>query len=170
VPGVDVERFIVPVDGSIFNPAGALNVPPVAPVVVNVVVPVAQKVPPLTVAVGLALTVTCIVADAAHPDVGVKVYGVVPMVEVLIVEGLHVPAIPSLEDEGSAVGGAFWQNGPIGSKAGVAEPVIVIVCDVVATHPPASVTLMVYTPGVRPVKTPLDDPVVLIVGPAMTKV
>ena len=55
----------------IFNPAGdALNVPPVAPVVVNVVVPVAQKVPPLTVAVGLALTVIC--------DVTVPLHGAVP--------------------------------------------------------------------------------------------
>ena len=36
-----------------FSPAGAaLKVPPVAPVVVRVVVPVAQNVPPLTVAVG----------------------------------------------------------------------------------------------------------------------
>ena len=49
------------------SPAGdALKVPPLAPVVVNVVVPVAQKVPPLTVAVGLALTVTCDVAVPLH--------------------------------------------------------------------------------------------------------
>ena len=52
VPGVDVARFIAPV-AFIFKPAGdALNVPPVAPVVVSVVVPVPQKVPPLTVADG----------------------------------------------------------------------------------------------------------------------
>ena len=59
-------RFITPVVVFIFRPAGALNVPPVAPVVVNVVVPVAQKVPPLTVAVGDALTVTCDVAVPLH--------------------------------------------------------------------------------------------------------
>ena len=70
MPGVDVPRFMVPVDAFIFNPAGALNVPPAAPVVVNVVVPVAQNVPPLTVAVGLALTVTC--------DVVVPLHGAVP--------------------------------------------------------------------------------------------
>ena len=71
MPGVDVARFITPVTGSIFNPAGnALKVPPVAPVVVNVVVPVAQKVPPLTVAVGDTLTVTC--------DVAVLLHGAVP--------------------------------------------------------------------------------------------
>ena len=53
------------------RPAGdALKVPPLAPVVANVVVPVAQKVPPLTVAVGLALTVTC--------DVAVPLHGAVP--------------------------------------------------------------------------------------------
>jgi hypothetical protein len=43
------------------RPAGdAENVPPVAPVVVSVVVPVAQKVPPLTVAVGDELTLHCL--------------------------------------------------------------------------------------------------------------
>ena len=61
--GVEVPRLITPVVGSITRPAGnAENVPPVAPVVVNVVVPVAQKVPPLTVAAGDALTVTLLVA------------------------------------------------------------------------------------------------------------
>ena len=56
-------RSITPVVVLIVRPAGAaLNVPPVAPVVVRVVVPVAQNVPPLTVAVGDGLTVTCEVA------------------------------------------------------------------------------------------------------------
>ena len=64
--GVDVARSITPVDAFIFNPAGALKVPPVAPVVVNVVVPVAQKVPPLTVAVGVVLTVTLLIAVPLH--------------------------------------------------------------------------------------------------------
>ena len=55
------------------SPAGdALNAPPAVPVVVNVVVPVAQKVPPLTVAVGNAVIVICIVTGIAHPDDGVK--------------------------------------------------------------------------------------------------
>ena len=63
VPGVDAVRSITPVVVLIVSPAGdALNVPPVAPVVVSVVVPVAQKVPPLTVAVGDGLTVTWEVA------------------------------------------------------------------------------------------------------------
>jgi hypothetical protein len=76
VPGVDVARLITPVTGSMLRPAGALNVPPAAPVVDNVVVPVAQKVPPLTVAVGLALTVTC--------DVAVPVHGAVPKLYVTV--------------------------------------------------------------------------------------
>jgi protein involved in polysaccharide export with SLBB domain len=50
------------------NPAGAVKVPPAAPVVISVVVPVAQKVPPLRVAVGDALTVTTVAAEEAeHP-------------------------------------------------------------------------------------------------------
>ena len=54
---------MTPVVAFIESPAGAeLNVPLVAPVVVRVVVPVAQKVPPLTVAVGDELTVTLLVA------------------------------------------------------------------------------------------------------------
>ena len=69
--GVEVARSITPVDALIESPAGnAENVPPVAPVVVRVVVPVAQKVPPLTVAVGDELTVTC--------DVAVPLHGAVP--------------------------------------------------------------------------------------------
>ena len=65
--GVDVARSITPVAALITSPAGnAENVPPVAPVVVSVVVPVAQNVPPLTVAVGEALTVTLLVAVPVH--------------------------------------------------------------------------------------------------------
>ena len=65
-PGVDVPRLITPVVALITSPAGAENVPPVAPVVVIVVVPVAQNVPPLTVAVGCELTVTVLVAVPVH--------------------------------------------------------------------------------------------------------
>jgi hypothetical protein len=60
---VEAARSITPVVVLIESPAGAAeNVPPVAPVVVSVVVPVAQNVPPLTVAVGDELTVTLLVA------------------------------------------------------------------------------------------------------------
>jgi hypothetical protein len=64
--GVDVPRLITPVVAMITSPAGAENVPPVAPVVVSVVVPVAQNVPPLTVAVGCELIVTVLVAVPVH--------------------------------------------------------------------------------------------------------
>ena len=60
-------RLITPVVALMLSPAGvALKVPPVAPVVVRVVVPVAQKVPPLTVAVGVELIVTLLVAVPLH--------------------------------------------------------------------------------------------------------
>src|SRR5258705_362964 len=85
VPGVDVPRSITPVVVLIVSPAGsALNVPPVAPVVVSVVVAVAQKVPPLTVAVGDALTVTLFVAVPLH--------GAVPKLYVIVyVPGVDAP-------------------------------------------------------------------------------
>jgi hypothetical protein len=77
VLGADAPRSIAPVAASITSPAGsAENVPPVVPVVVNVVVPVAQNVPPLTVAVGLFDTVTC--------DVAVPVHGAVPKLYVIV--------------------------------------------------------------------------------------
>ena len=62
-------RLITPVVALITRPGVELKVPPVAPVVVRVVVPVAQKVPPLTVAVGVELIVTVLVADPVHGDV-----------------------------------------------------------------------------------------------------
>ena len=74
---MEAARSITPVVVLIVSPAGsALNVPPVAPVVVRVVVPVAQKVPPLTVAVGDELTVTC--------DVVVPLHGAVPKLYVTV--------------------------------------------------------------------------------------
>src|SRR4029078_9256891 len=85
VLAADAARSIAPVAGSITSPAGnALNVPPVAPVVVSVVVPKAQNVPPLTVAVGLFDTVTC--------EVAVPVHGAVPKLYVMsYVLGADVP-------------------------------------------------------------------------------
>src|SRR6478735_12422601 len=68
---------MAPVAGSITSPAGnALNVPPTAPVVASVVVPEAQNVPPVTVAVGLFDTVTC--------EVAVPVHGAVPKLYVTV--------------------------------------------------------------------------------------
>ena len=68
---------MTPVATLIVSPAGELeNVPPVAPVVIRVVVPVAQKVPPLTVAVGgqiVQVTVLEVVALLPHASIAVKV-------------------------------------------------------------------------------------------------
>jgi len=61
-----VARLIMPVVALMTSPGVELKVPPVAPVVVSVVVPVAQKVPPLTVAVGVELIVTVLVAVPLH--------------------------------------------------------------------------------------------------------
>lgn len=56
--------------------------------------------------------VMSIVAVAAHwPVVGVKVYVVVPGVDVLMVAGFHVPVIPLLDVVGNAGAVAFWHNG-----------------------------------------------------------
>src|SRR6476660_5983441 len=85
VLGVDAARSITPVVASITSPAGvAEKVPPVAPVVASVVVPVVQNVPPLTVAVGLFDTVTC--------EIAVPVHGAVPKLYVIVyVLGADVP-------------------------------------------------------------------------------
>ena len=59
----------------------------------------------MNVGVILLLTVTTIVAFIAHwPVVGVKVYIIVPAVEVFIADGLHVPPIPFVEVVGRVPG------------------------------------------------------------------
>ena len=60
--------------------------------------------------VGSAFTVTDIVALVAHtPAAGVNVYMVVPAAAVLIVKGLHVPAIPLVDVVGKVPGVAPTQ-------------------------------------------------------------
>ena len=44
---------------------------------------------------------------------------IVPIADVLMVAGLHVPVIPSFDVDGSFGGMEFWQNGPIVSNVGV---------------------------------------------------
>ena len=69
---------MTPVLPLILSPAGdevndvLVKGPPVMPLIVSVVVPVAQNVPPLTVAVGRALTVTVDVAVLLQPFAPVK--------------------------------------------------------------------------------------------------
>ena len=51
----------------------------------------------LNVGVSDVATIIFMVALVAHPPLGAKVYVVVPVVEVFIVDGLHVPTTPLLE-------------------------------------------------------------------------
>jgi hypothetical protein len=58
------------------------------------------------------------VVTVPHGSVGVNVYVVVPTVDVLIVDGLHVPESPLFDVAGSAGAVLFWQRGPICVNAG----------------------------------------------------
>src|SRR6476619_3453872 len=133
VLGVDAARSITPVVGSITSPAGnALNVPPVAPVVVSVVVPVVQKVPPLTVAVGLFDIVTC--------EVAVPVHGAVPKLYV-IVYVLAADAARSI----TPVAGSITR--PAGNALNVppTAPVVVnVVVPVAQNAPPVTVAVGLF--------------------------
>ena len=62
---------------------------------------------------------------------------VVPLADVLIVAGLHVPVIPLLEVVGKAGGVLFWHNGPIGVNVGVSCAFTVILIDAGVAHCPA---------------------------------
>ena len=92
----------------------------------------------LNVGVIWGLTVIGNVAMMAHcPAEGVKVYVVVPGVNVLIVAGLQVPVIPLVEVVGSAGGVLFWQSGPIAVNAGVICGSIVMINVAGIAHCPA---------------------------------
>jgi len=78
-----------------------------------------------------------IVTGAAHcPASGVNVYVVVPVTDVLIVAGLHVPVILLLDVAGNNGAVEFWQSGPTCVNVGVTFGVTVIVNVVVAAHCP----------------------------------
>jgi hypothetical protein len=49
---------------------------------------------------------------AQLPVNGVNVYVAVPRADVLMLAGLHVPAIPSLDVDGSAGAAVLWQYEP----------------------------------------------------------
>jgi hypothetical protein len=90
-------------------------------------------------AVGVGLTVISIVVPIeqdATPS-GVKVYVVVPVVAVLIVDGVQVPVILLLEVVGKVPGVSPEQYGPMASKVGVIIRSIVIVKVCVVAHCPA---------------------------------
>jgi hypothetical protein len=63
---------------------------------------------------------------AQLPEVGVKVYVTVPREDVLMLAGLHVPAIVSFDTNGSAGGVEFWQSGPMALNVGVRVLTIVM--------------------------------------------
>ena len=73
---------------------------------------------------------------------------VVPIVDVLIVEGFQVPVILLFDVTGSAGAIEFLQNGPIWVKVGVISGVMVISIVVVIAHPDVGVKVYVVVPGV----------------------
>ena len=83
----------------------------------------------------LPLMVISIVAVVAQPDDGVKVYVVVPVADVFIVAGLHVPVILLFDVVGSAGAVAFWHSGPTCVNAGVTLPLMVISIVAVVAQP-----------------------------------
>ena len=83
-------------------------------------------------------TVTLNVVTAAHwPASGVKVYVVVPGVEVLMVDD-HEPLTPFVEVVGNTGAVSFWQILSMASKVGVIRSVTVTVRVVVVAHWPAA--------------------------------
>ena len=87
-------------------------------------------------------------AVAAHcPALGVKVYVVVPNIDVLIAEGLHVPPIAFVEVPGKAGATEFWHKGPIAANAGVSCGSTVIFNVLEVAHcPPFGVNVYVVVP------------------------
>jgi hypothetical protein len=63
-------------------------------------------------------------ACVAQPADGVNVYVAVPRADVLMLAGLHVPAIPSFDTSGNTGGAEFWQSGPMALNVGVSVPTI----------------------------------------------
>ena len=76
-----------------------------------------------------------IVVVVPHPDDGVNVYVAVPIADVLIVEGFHVPVILLFDVLGSAGAAEFWHNGSIWVKVGVTLLLMVIFIVAVVPHP-----------------------------------
>jgi hypothetical protein len=70
----------------------------------------------------------------------VKVYVCIPTVEVLIVDGDHVPMIGGelVELVGKVPGVSFWQYGPNCVNVGVTGAVMVMIMVVVVAHCPAA--------------------------------
>ena len=71
------------------------------------------------IGVTVALTVIFIVAVVAHGSAEVNVYGIVPVLVVLITAGLQVPVKLLRDVAGSTGGMLFRQSKPIGANVGV---------------------------------------------------
>ncbi|MPN29838.1 hypothetical protein SDC9_177291 [bioreactor metagenome] len=80
----------------------------------------------MIVAVPGALMVTFIVVVVAQATEGVNVYVVVPAAAVLIVAGLHVPAMPLVDVPGNEAGEAPMQYGRNVVNVGVVPAEIVM--------------------------------------------
>src|SRR6476659_4914259 len=133
VLAADAARSIAPVFASITSPAGnALNVPPTAPVVVSVVVPVAQKVPPLTVAVGLFDIVTC--------EVAVPVHGAVPKLYVIV----YVLAVDAARSITPVAGSITSPAGNALNVPLVAPVVVSVVVPAAQNVPPLTVAVGLF--------------------------
>jgi hypothetical protein len=81
----------------------------------------------VNVGVTLPLMVISIVAVVAQPDVvGVNVYFVVPMADVFMVEGFHVPVILLFDNAGNAGAAEFRHTAGICVNVGVTWLLITI--------------------------------------------
>jgi len=84
------------------------------------------------------LMVMSIVAVVAHcPALGVKLYVAIPVPDVFIVAGLHVPLMLLFDVVGSTGTVAFWHNDTICVKVGVTAVRIVMSIVAVVAHCPA---------------------------------
>ena len=81
-----------------------------------------------------AMVMSTVTGTLHKPAVGVKVYGVVPAILVLITAGDQVPVIPLLEVSGKVGAVVFRQIAPIASKAGATVGVTVTSSVCVVAH------------------------------------
>ena len=66
------------------------------------------------------MVISKVVAAVAHcPAAGVKVYVAVPVADVLITAGFHVPEIPLLDIAGKTGATEFTQSGPMSVNIGL---------------------------------------------------
>jgi hypothetical protein len=84
------------------------------------------------------ITTSMVVTEPHCPAFGVKVYVIVPMADVLMTAGLHVPVMPLVDVAGNAGAVLFWHSGPICVNVGVICVAITISIVAVMAHCPAA--------------------------------